>query len=58
VVALSTLEAEFIASSDATREALWFRQLMMDSFKFNKINLIPIFCDNQGAIKLIETGII
>jgi len=58
VVALSTLEAEFIASSDATREALWFRQLTMDIFNLNRIDPIPIFCDNQGAIKLIETGVI
>ena len=58
VVALSTLEAEFIACSDATREALWFRQLIMDIFGLNEISPIPISCDNQGAIKLIETGVI
>ena len=33
VVALSTLEAEYIASPDATREAIWLRRLRNTMFR-------------------------
>jgi hypothetical protein len=61
VVALSTLEAEFIACSDATREAIWLRQVDKD-IRFSmtptaECHKIPIACNNQGAINLIKTGI-
>ena len=61
VVALSTLEAEYIACSDATREALWLRRLEVDILKaINPLvtpRPVPIGADNQGAIKLILSGI-
>jgi hypothetical protein len=48
-VALSTMEAEYIALSHAARENLWLRSL------FTELSLppskpFPIFCDNRGAI--------
>lgn len=66
VVALSTLEAEYIACSDAVREAIWVRRLLSDMM--GNINVpagydtrppvaTRIGCDNQGALKLIETGV-
>jgi hypothetical protein len=64
IVALSTLEAKYIACSDATREALWLRRLHTDikSLTITK-NVsesipIPIKCDNQGALKLIKSGVV
>jgi hypothetical protein len=62
VVALSTLEAEFIACSDATREAIWLRRLRNGMTEpgndANANTPIRIGCDNQGALKLIETGVV
>jgi ketosteroid isomerase-like protein len=53
LVALSTLEAEFIACSEATREAQWLRQ-------FSEYDSLPtkIYCDNQGALKVIKSGVV
>ena len=58
VVALSTLEAEYIACSHATREATWPRHLRntMPSMNPENKSPVPIGCDNQGALKLINTG--
>jgi hypothetical protein len=58
VVALSTLEAEYIACSDATREALWLRRLLGEIERSSVDQTVPISCDNQGALKLIDTGIL
>lgn len=46
-VALSSCEAEFIALSRTTQEALWWQQLTQ---QINHEQSIPIFCDNQSAI--------
>lgn len=64
VVALSTLEAEYVACSDATREALWLRLLHFEILNTYSPNVlqspltVPIGCDNQGALKLLETGVV
>ena len=51
-VALSTAEAEYMAAADAVKEALWLRKLLMD---FNQpIGPVPIYGDNQGALKLLK----
>lgn len=64
VVALSTLEAEFVAASNATREALWVGKLVTEITNRTSLKLPPkssepikILCDNQGALKLIHTGV-
>ena len=65
VVALSTLEAEYIACSDAVREAIWVRRLLADivgavfpgAMGAASPAAVRIGCDNQGALKLIETGV-
>jgi len=54
---VSTLEAEFIACSEASREAKWLLQLQKD-IHGKDLPLLPINCDNQGALTLITTGII
>jgi hypothetical protein len=63
VVALSTLEAEYIACSNATREALWLKRLINDVLSAEKppgplLSTVPIKCDNQGALNLIDTGVV
>jgi hypothetical protein len=65
VVALSTLEAEYIACSSATREAIWLRRLSSDittmrprSDDATQIDATQIGCDNQGALKVLDTGVI
>ena len=46
VVALSTLEAELIACSDGSREAIWLKRLLTDLGAINSSQIIPINCDN------------
>jgi len=62
VVALSTLEVEYIACSHATRESLWLKRMMKEAATGMEVRivdgLVPIGCDNQGAIKLITSGVI
>ena len=48
-VALSTAEAEYIALSAATQEALWMRQLLKN-LSVNVEKPITIYEDNQSAI--------
>jgi hypothetical protein len=64
---MSTLEAEYIACSEASREAQWLLQLMKDIHGNDANNNtdnatvtapLPIHCDNQGALAHITTGII
>lgn len=53
VVAMSTTEAEYIAASDATKEAIWLRRLLND-IGFGQKGSTILNVDNQGAIKLIH----
>jgi hypothetical protein len=55
-VALSSCESEYVALSDAGKEALWFRMFL------GELNLVPstptqIFCDNQGSINLAKNPV-
>lgn len=47
VVALSTCEAEYIALSRTTQEALWWQQMLKQVYGDIQV---PILCDNQSAI--------
>ena len=62
VVALSTLEAEYIACSHATQESLWLKRMFKEAADGMAVMIsngpVPIGCDNQGAIKLIATGVV
>ena len=51
-VAVSTSEAEYMASAQAVKEALWLRKLMLDFGV--KIGAMKIYSDSQGAIKLLK----
>ena len=52
-VALSTTEAEYIALSAASQEAMWLQQLMSDLFN-KRVQEITIFEDNQSTICLAK----
>lgn len=56
IVVLSTSEAEYVALSSATQEAVWLKRLL------NSINAIPpgpvvIMEDNQGAIAIAKNPV-
>ena len=53
LVTLSTTEAEYVASSQASREALWLRRLIGEVFRPLK-EPTPLYCDNQSAIALAQ----
>ena len=54
VVALSTTEAEYIALSHGTKEAIWLIRILND---LNiKCESVPISIDNQSAIKLANNS--
>ena len=50
-VALSTVEAEYMAASNAAKEAIWLRALLMD-FKLQQNRATVVHADNQGSIAL------
>jgi hypothetical protein len=50
LVALSTVEAEYVAVVACFAQLLWMKQMLSDySYEFRKI---PLLCDNESAIKL------
>lgn len=49
VVALSSCEAEYLATTHAAREVLWFRNLLAE-LEIPQIQPTTIFCDNQGTV--------
>ena len=55
-VALSTVEAEYMASNLASYEALWLRKLMVDLFD-QELRPTVIHCDNQSCIRLYENPV-
>ena len=59
LITMSTLDAKFIAWSEASREATLLLQLQKDIHGSQKDSPpLPINCDNQGALTLITMGII
>ena len=70
LVATSTLEAEYIACSEASREGRWLLQLCKDTKPHDNDNdddnddddknnkPLPILCDNEGALTHIINGTI
>ena len=57
--ATSSNEAEYIAASEAARQATWIRRLLGDMGLFENSDLptIPIMIDNEGAKSLINSTI-
>ena len=52
-VALSTAEAEYIASAKAAQELIWLQRLLMDMNK-NSVDPMTIFEDNQSTIAMTK----
>ena len=52
-IALSTLEAKYMAISQSAKEAIWLRQLMADVGCVQE-RATMIMCDNQGFIALAK----
>jgi hypothetical protein len=55
-IAQSTAEAEYIATSVASREVVWLRKLLLDLFSA-ELEPTVIHCDNQSCIKLSENPV-
>ena len=55
-VALSTVEAEYMASANATKEAIWLRSLLSD-LGFPQPTTTVIHADNQGCIALAKNPV-
>ena len=53
---MSTVEAEYMACSEAAREAQWLKQIESDIASTTQSELLTIKCDNQGTIKDIISG--
>lgn len=56
IVTLSTAEAEYVALSTATQEAVWIRKLLSD-FGVSPRQAITVMEDNQGAICLARNPV-
>ena len=53
IIANSTTEAEYVATSDATKEGFWFKKFIVE-LEVMTSNAIPLYCDNNGAIALVK----
>jgi hypothetical protein len=51
--ALSTTEAEYMATSQCTKEAIWLRKLMAN-VGLVQVGATTIMCDNKGCIALAK----
>jgi hypothetical protein len=50
-VTYSTMEAEYIAASEATKEGVWMRKFLIELGVFpNASSPLNLYCDNNGAI--------
>ena len=54
-VALSTVEAEYIAVGNYCAQILWIKQQLSDFCM--SLNNIPIFCDNTSAINITKNPV-
>ena len=55
-MALSIVEAEYVATCLASCEAVWLRKLMSDLFDL-QMDATCIHCDNQSCMKLSENPV-
>ena len=55
-VALSSAEAEYMATSLASCEALWIRKLLVNLFG-QELRPMVIYCDNQSCIQLSKNPV-
>ena len=55
-VALSSVEAEYMAASQVACEAIWMRKILVGLFD-QRMDPTVIYCDNQSSIKLSENPV-
>jgi hypothetical protein len=55
-IALSSAEAEYMAASQASCEAIWLRKMLVGLFD-QEMSPTAIHCDNQSCIKLSENPV-
>ena len=55
-MALSTTEAEYIATCAACSEVVWLRKMLSGLFDL-QLEATYIYCDNQSCIKLSENSV-
>jgi len=55
MVALSMVEAEYMAASNATKEAVWLQTLLED-FGYPPVTATVLHIDNQGSIALARNS--
>jgi hypothetical protein len=55
-IALSTLEAKYIAACSASCEAIWLRKLLTGLFDL-EMEATVILCDNQSCIKMTKNHV-
>jgi hypothetical protein len=54
-VALSTIEAEYIATGHCCAQSLWMRQTLRDyGYKLSKV---PLLCDNESATRMADNPV-
>jgi hypothetical protein len=52
-VALSSMEAEYIAASEAVKEAVWLKEFLSSLKIVDSVNKpVTVYCDNQAALKV------
>ena len=57
IVALSSTEAEYIACSEAAKEAIWIRRLYSELLtKTSPSAPILLYADNQSAVQLVKNN--
>ena len=56
-VALSTMEAEYMAMAEAVKELKWMRQFLKELGYGNHESATVLKCDNQGAIVLAKNPV-
>jgi hypothetical protein len=54
-IALSTVEAEYVAAGQCCAQLLWMRQTLRD-FGYN-LSKVPLLCDNESAIRLVDNPV-
>ena len=54
VVALSTIEAEYVATTEASKEMIWFHRFMEGLGKKQKNN--RLYSDNESAINFAKNS--
>ena len=57
IITLSTTEAEFVAATACTCQAIWLRKIL-EELRFKQKGATIIFCDNNSAIKLSKNPVL